>query len=490
MKLHTIRDLKSLTEYSRKITTPIFAVGAKPYNLTLGVSHFFPNFKILACKVATKEVPLIEKKIEIICLNENRDDFRKLDNYKKYRSMTPRDLFKSEKIISYLDSQKTKPVLLFFKMSQKLENLLKKRNYISVCSDFRMFNKYENKINFQKLLNKLNIQSIPNTVTRAKDINYDELRKKIGPQFVIQLPSSALGSGTFFVLKKADFDQLFKKTAMKEAWTKNINLKITRYIHRSFAPSMTVCVTKFGVLHTGLQKQIIDAKEVIERGRRSGVYCGHDWTASKFSKEIENQASAIAVKIGNYFKDEEKFNGIFGIDFVLEKDTNCLYPIEANVRLLGSFPILPMVQEAASQPPIQVFQILENLDLNDYTLDIAALNAIMAKPKKGAHINLYPRTKNSVYVSGNINPGVYKVDEKNKKVSFLREGVFFEDLKKDDEILLTNGVPHTGRVYLQHNNICKLISRHSFLNDDDRLNDFVKIMIDYVYQKLSLKQVK
>ena len=486
MKKYLINDLNSLREYTKTIKNPIFAVGARPFNLTMGVYDLFNHFEILACRRSTKEASLLEKKIKTTYLNDKKE-FKDTKNFKTYIPHMPKDIFKDIKIINYLKTYTEKPVLLFFRMSEELENILKDKKVITVGTDFRMYDKYENKITFQELLNRLEISTPKFIKEKASALNYAKLKKELGDKFVIQLPSTALGTGTFFIFKKTDFEKTLKKKNIQEAIAKNTDVKIARYIESSCSPSMTICVTRFGILHTSLQKQIIDAKEVLEKGRRSGVFCGHDWNKI-FKPEIENQAIQIAEKIGNYLRSEENFEGIFGLDFVLEKETEKLYPIEANVRLLGSFPILPMMQKNANQPSIQGLQIIESLKRKDYTLDVQALNKLMHQPKSGAHLNIHARNKQSVYVSGNIEPGIYQVDIKNNTVSFLRKGVLFDDLKKLDEILLVN-VPYKNRVFDQHSSLCKIITKNSFITDNDKLNKFAKLMVKYVYTKLALKNV-
>ena len=488
MKKFVIRDLKSLKDYLRRVNNPIFGVGARPYNLTIGAYRLFNHFEILACKKAGKEIGLIENKIKVSFLDETAAALKNLKNYKTYHASEPADLFKNKKIISYLDSFKNTPVLLFFNISSRIQKNLRGKKYIPIPNDSRMYEKYENKINFQKLLDALAIPSPPYTVIKARELNYDQLKKSLGRHFVVQIPVSALGSGTFFILKKSDFTSMLGNAVIQKTISRNSPLKVIQFIHRSCAPSLTVCVTKEGVLYTNLQKQIIDARDVIEQERRSGVFCGHDWSSSRFSQKIEKQASAIAKKVGEFFKEKESFRGIFGIDFVLEKKTNRLYPVEANVRMLAAFPILSMIQEDGGEPLIQGLQILDSLNRNDYTLDIKSLNRAMARPKTGAHLNLFTRNECPVYVSGDIEPGIYRID-RNKKVSYVRKGVFYNDLQKNDEILVTYGVPGLSRVFDRHKHLCKIVSREPFLNSNDTLNAFAKIMVRYVYKKLALKRV-
>lgn len=489
MAKYHIHDLKSLKKYFQTIDNPIFAVGARPYNLTIGMMNLAKHFEILAAKGTAQETADLEKVTKITYLQKAHRIFRDKNNFQNYLSKKPSDLFRDKTIITYLDSFKNPPILLFFKITKETLRLLKSKPYFKIYSDLRMFNKYENKIIFFRLLKKLGIETPKNTVLKATKLDYALLKKELGEKFVIQLPSMALGSGTFFILKEKDYHDMLQKPAIKEAIANKTSLRITRYINCESSPSMTVCVTKFGVIFTGLQKQIIDAKEVLEKGRRSGVYCGHDWSASSFDKSIEQQAQLVAQKVGDYFQAKENFHGIFGIDFVLEKGTNKLYPIEANVRLLGSFPALSMVQESAGQPLIQGIQVLESLSRNDYVLDIPALNAEMTKNKTGAHINLYAKDNCYVYVSGNIKPGIYQINEKDKTATYLRSGLFFSDLKNNTEILVTSGVPFKSKVYKQHDNILKLISRHAFLDKNNQLNDFIKVMIHFAYKKLALKKI-
>jgi predicted ATP-grasp superfamily ATP-dependent carboligase len=488
---YTIKNLATLRKYCAQIENPVIAVGARPYSITFGVHSFFKKFELLACKGSTQEVPLLEEKLKITYLPGDKKEYRNLKTYKNYSdTKRPEDLFLNKKIIAYLKSFKSKPLLLFFRKSAELEKSLKNKPFIQVGSNFDMFQKYENKVNFQKLLDQLNIPSPRHVLISANDLNYKKLTSLVGRQFVIQLSGSALGAGTFFILKKSDFDKTLRNPLFQEAKLDKAKLKIASYIQRESSPSMTICVTNSGILCTGLQKQIIDAKEVLAAGRRSGIYCGHDWSNSHFKPGIEAQALAIAKKIGSFFKKHENFRGIFGIDFVLEKSTHKLYPIEANVRLLGSFPILSMVQESAGQPVIQALQIIESLNRNDYKLDIEKLNALMAQPKKGAHLNIYSKIRGLSYVSKNIRPGIYRVNIANKKVIFLRNGFLFEDLRQDDEVLLTAGVPYRGRVYKEHGNICKLVTRNGFLADSDKLNPFAKIMVAYVYKNLGIRRIK
>ncbi|MDD3487616.1 MAG: hypothetical protein PHF35_04570 [Candidatus Moranbacteria bacterium] len=492
MRKYKITNASSLNKYLASVRNPVFGIGTRPYNFTIGTYKLLKNFEILACRKIGAERHLLEKKIKVTFLDNSERGSRSIENYRTYASLTPSDLLSSKRIIKYLDSFSKRPILLFNQMPKRLESVLQNlecKGYTMVSSGHRMFSKYENKINFQKLLDRLKIDSLGYAFLNGKELSYKKAVKKVGKEFVIQISDEAFQGGTFFVRSREDFEKIKNNSAVKKAIANNFHLKVSRLADREASPSMTVCVTNFGIVNTGLQKQIIDAREVTN-SERSGVFCGHDWTSSIFTRKIEREASQIAKKIGKYFKEKENFRGIFGIDFILERKTNRLYPIEANVRLLGSFPILSMVQYSARQPLIQGIQILESLGNSDYILDTEALNSLLAKPKIGAHLNLYSKHPGFSVISGNIRPGIYKINQKTETVSFLREGIFFEDLKRDNEILVTSGVPKKGQVYGKNKNLCKIVSRNTFLDKNGELNKFSKTMINYIYKKLDLKSVR
>lgn len=211
MKKFIIKDFYSLNNYLKSIDNHIFGVGTRPYNYTIGIRDLFRNFEILSCNKIGEERHSMEKKIKITYLNSKDEFGQNVENYKRYVKKNPSDLFKNKKILNYLKSFESKPVILFGKMSKETDKVSNNSNFTWVSSGFRMFNKYENKINFQKLLDRLNIISPKHILINAKKIEYEFIKEKIGKEFVIQIPNTDLGAGTFFIFKKSDFDKIIKK---------------------------------------------------------------------------------------------------------------------------------------------------------------------------------------------------------------------------------------------------------------------------------------
>lgn len=486
---HRITDFHSLKDYLRNIENPIFSVGSRAFNIPFGAYQLFQHFHILSCRNASLETNLLGEKIPITYLDKHIA-IKTRENYLTYGPKKPVALLQDKRITDYLDSFRKKPVLLFFKMYPEIEEICLQKNYIAVGSPFSTFQKYEqDKIAFQLLLDNLNISSPKHTAQQISLLQYEKIKQEIGEKFVIQLPNSELGAGTFFIFNVATFHKILQQTPIQEAASKNIPVRITRYVEMTDSPSMTVCVTKHGIFHSKLQRQLLDIREVTDPERRSGSYCGHDWAASSFPNSVERQAHDIVTKIGQHLHKNDGFRGIFGIDFVLEKATDILYPTEINVRLLGSFPVFSMIQHAVQQPLLQGLQILDSLDSDNYDLDVESLHQNIGYVRQGSQLNVYAKNKNISYTNGSVLPGIYSVDEHTQAVRYNRPGVVYEDIQSNNEFLVTGPLPYPGQVYKNHDFICKIISKESISQEMNRINPTTAMLVQYIYESLLFKEV-
>lgn len=249
---------------------------------------------------------------------------------------------------------------------------------------------------------------------------------------------------------------------------------------------MGVCCTKEGIVYTDLYNQIIDMPEVVNEDKGTGVYCGNEWTSVNFSETVKKQAYKAADKIGKYLKNKEGYKGYFGLDFILDDDTKILYPIEVNVRLIGSFPVFSMIQEVHKQPLIQALQILQYLDLDDYVLDIESINKNMKGKMKGSYINLYSRNKNAVYNKGELEAGIYCLGG-DGDIRFSRKSYSLLDLRNDNEFLISLGVPYKNTRFVDYKTVTNIITKGSFMDMNGKTTSFAKKVISFCYDTLSLE---
>jgi len=497
MKKHVIEDFDSLQKYYRTIENPFFAVNKYPYSTLIGIENLINNFEILAF-LNSKEAELIAKKHKISFFmggnikgeikGEDCPDMSQLYNQiGKDENRKTISILKDDKIIDYLKIFKNKPVLLFYRISKGLLKTFKEHDWIIVGSDYNVRGKYDNKIYFNKILEEINLPVPRYIIISQEEIDYNNIVKSLGDKIVIQFPNSYSGSGTFIIYSEEDFNIAISSERFLKQKNKNLHrkIRITKYVNRKLSPVMGVCCTKEGIVYTDLYHQIIDAPEVVKKEKGTGVYCGNEWTSAKFSEGIKKQAYNAAEKIGTYLKNKEGYKGYFGLDFVLDDETKTLYPIEVNVRLIGSFPVFSMLQEVHKQPLIQAIQILQYLDRDDYVLDVESLNREMKGNMQGSYLHIYSNSSEAVYNKGELEAGIYSVEEEGD-IKFCRPSYSLLDLKNDHEFLVSQGVPHRNTKYVDYKSVVNIVTKGSFMDMDGESTGFAKQVVSFCYDTLNL----
>lgn len=484
-----IKDLTTLKKFlQERVNFPIFGAGVYAFH-RLGPDDFLPDYRILALR-RSLEGELIKKDIEVLFIEKSLG---------KKHILEPRNattVLKLKKTRKYLEKFKNNPGginILVYKTSLKMEKICKENNWRLIAPSARFGKKFlENKINFRRILEELKVPVPPGKIVSIKNLHYGHLMNKYGLPFVIQHPTKGGGKGTFFIYCKEDFEKVYKnlKNPVKEEFEEKEEkpakeVIVAKYIQGP-SPSLTGCVTRYGILSTNLQHQILDIPELYNPEKGSGLFCGHDWASSNFSEEINQQAYEIVNKVGNYFKSLG-YKGIFGLDFVLDEETKKLYVTETNPRLLGSFPTISMIQVYNNEPPILAFHILEYLDI-DYQIDLETINQQMRKKKPGAQMILHNLTGKWSKIKKTLKAGIYQLD--NNKLKYLRPGYKFQHLENDSEFLLTEGILVKGSPLSPNRRLGRVITQSSVLQDYNQLNSWGKLVAETTYQSFKIKPVR
>lgn len=498
MKKHIIEDFYSLKNYFKTIERPFFAVNKYPYSALIGIENLLNNFEVLAF-LNSKEAEAIAEKRKILFFmggkirgeikGEDSIDMTSICNQagRDENSKTIATL-NDDKIVKHLQRFEENPVLLVYRMSKGLVKTFEDHNWTVVGSDYNVREKYDNKIDFNKMLEEIELPAPPYLVLSQEDIDYKEVLKSLGDKIVIQFPTSFSGSGTFIIRSKEDFYTAISSERFSKQKKKNTlgRIRISKYVNRKLSPVIGVCCTKEGIVYTDLYNQIIDAREVVKKEKGTGVYCGNEWTSVKFSENIKRQAYNAAEKIGAYLQNEEGYKGYFGLDFVLDDETKTLYPIEVNIRLIGSFPVFSMLQEVHKQPLIQAIQILQYLDRDDYVLDVESLNREMKGNMNGSYLQIYSTSSKAVCNQGELEAGIYRVG-KAGDIQFSRPSYSLLDLKSKDEFLVSQGVPHRNTKFEGYRSVANVITKNSFMDMSGESTCFAKKVVSFCYDTLNLR---
>lgn len=452
----------NVEEVLRKADQEVVGITVTAFN-RLGPENLLKNYRIF-CLSNGLDLEMIEKDVPVFSL-ERENGFSGLRN-------TP-NIMRNGIIQKKLNKLET-PYLLFYKVDSGVESICRKNDWKEIGQIAPK--KFRNKVLFRGVLKELDIPPIPGEQGSLDDRDYSDLKEKYG-SFVIQLPDSSGGKGTFFIKSKKDFKRA-RKSSDRE------NALVTKMIAGP-SPSITGCVTRHGTVYTNLQNQLLDIPESVSPDVGCGVFCGHDWTSSGFEKEVEEQAYRYAEKIGKYLK-ETGYRGIFGLDLVLDKKTGKLYIVECNPRLLGSFPTLTMVQMLGREPPIIAFHLAEFLDL-DYEMNLEEINRLMKKDKKGTHLILYTKSGPSKN-HGTVRPGVYRFEGNDMK--YLRPGYRLSDLKDKNEFAVVDNPPFRNTEFKKHRRLCRIITHRSITDPETyKLNRWGKKIAEKVRSELDIRPV-
>lgn len=484
----TITDLNSLKAYFKQFKPNIFGAGVYAFN-RLGMETVDAHYRLLALRDSL-DTALIGQDIKTFSLERGMGT----KHIREPRNATT--VLTHKKTKAYL-AQFKDPAILIHKPSKKMERVCRQNNWRLIANP-TCFGKalFENKINFRKILEELGLPAAPGKIIRLDNLHYGHLINSYGLPFVIQHPGRGGGKGTFFIHNIEEFNLALRKikhapSDAEEELSKEKKAPdeviVTRFIQGT-SPSLTGCITRHGILSTNLQHQVLDIPQLYNPEKGSGLFCGHDWTASRFSEKISKQSYEYTDKIGQYFK-KHGYKGIFGLDFILDQKTDKLYLVECNPRLLGSFPTIIMAQIRNNEPPILAFHALEFLEA-DYQVDIEAINQLIRRNKTGSQMILHNLTGRWTKNHCELKAGVYRL--KNNRLIYLRPGYDLKHLQNEEEFLLADGVPFKKSHFSPNRRLCRVLSLHQVLDENNykQLNPWARQVAETVYQSFDLRPIR
>lgn len=473
-----MRDLISLLKGNK---TPIVGIGVTAFN-RIGPAFFLNNFEIVCYKNGS-DLASLEKLCKMTSIQRDfpQEDLERLNSLA---------ILKHRGVSNYLKGKKEVKIFVY-RSTERIDQVCGENGWQPLANKAKIRDIYEDKKRFRQVGKKAKIGLIEGETLKVDDLDrklLEVLKKKYGPKLVFQLTdmSRGGGSGTFFISQAQDFENFwrFVRKERKERELRNVN--VTKYI-QGIPSSITGCVTRFGVICSPIQTQIIDQPEVMGPTKRKGRFCGHDWQFRHYRGKLQNQAERIAKRLGEYMS-KQGYKGIFGIDLIVDEREDRVYPVECNPRYTGAFPVYTMLQLQADEIPFEAFHLLEFLEI-PYEVDVEEINRSYKSKKEGSHLVLYNRDRrNWVKAWESLPAGVYRFE--NGKLKFLREGFSIFDIKNQAEFVLTDGVPKEGDLVKPGLRCGKLIFTKGILGEDGRLNQEVREIIRLIYQGLDLKPVE
>ncbi len=194
---------------------------------------------------------------------------------------------------------------------------------------------------------------------------FDDLSAEFGSPLVVQDAELGGGRGTKLVRTRSELVAAVQDFVALGGGQRVV---VSEYIRKALERSMQCCVTRYGVFCGPLQKQIVAHPLLANLEAREGdKFCGGEVLFTQASSStMELEAQKIAHIIGEKLQ-QQGYRGIFGIDFLIDKNDSRLLPIEINPRVTGMTPMLTMMYRQGDIP-FYLLHILELLNI-DYQID-------------------------------------------------------------------------------------------------------------------------
>ncbi len=466
MKIQNISDIKSVIELGN---WKIFGIGGLPE--TRSEAYYVVNDFELICSRGTGELMSVRKlfKVNIFDIENN--------------SKNGAHIISDKKVVSYINSfsDEKKIAVYLLKSSPEVEDLCRKNGWTLMAEESDLFNKLESRSFFFDLLKRIGYtRDFEIIELREFDNNLDELFERFGDKIVIQTFCGTGGKGTFIV-QRADCEDFFEKTNLE----RNEKVVVTSFV-KGFDIAVTGCVTRNnGILSGPARYQFVGVDAVVSgKDFSENSFCGNDWSViEEYRDNVQNQARGFVEKMGKILK-EEGFRGIFGVDFIYNKDSKKLVPLEINPRTLGSFPVETQFEVLNQKIPLIGFHILEFLESNYEIVKDFNVERENDLKKECSHVMLVNFLKKDLRFGKDLKSGVYHIN--GLELEFVRDGFQVSDIQNiEREFVLTAGVPTSDYEYKKNSQLFRIIwSRSIQINNVQAIDSRAKQEIGIVKNEI------
>ena len=477
-----VRDLADVRNLFDSVAGTITGVGITAYSRIIP-TYFHQPYNIIALR-KTLDLPLLRNRVEIFCLEEE------IGHSVEAKGFNSESLLSHPSVRAFLKKMTGPRCLLLYQSYPDLEELAARQGWVLLANPSSLRMRVADRAFFQRMANQLELNQVPGHVYPLKDFfafDYAYWTQKIGSELVVQFPEIRQGGGrgTFFVKSDLDYQRVLR--ILKKGTWRGIEIQSTA-IHKfmdGIPASLALCLTRHGILFSGLQRQLIDLP-YCEDMSENGIFCGHSWGETAWSSHVQAEAIRQARLIGEYLA-AIGYKGILGIDFLISRDKKQVYPLECNPRFTGAFPMLSQLQLRHNIIPMDVFHMLEFLDL-PYEMDPASLNARYAEAIRGSHIILFRGSNALLTGEGLRKAGLYERDPESGMIYFVDAASDYREIRNERQFIIIDGPPDMDENNLSMRDplqrLCRILFPGPIVTEGETLSPQVLSAVDWVYAQI------
>ncbi len=476
-----LRDLDDVKLLFSRLPHRFVGVGISGWMRILP-AFFVPDYR-LVCYRDSLDLRAIEKTAPVFCLEREAERAGGPDvDHPNTRTILHHPLTSD-----YLQRLGRDVCLILYKSYPDVEGPARDRGWRLVGCPANVREPLENKHAFREALAGLGLPAIPGeTLSLAgfDEHTFDRLRREYGEALVFQFPEITQGGGRgTFLIRDADSFRAFMEIAGRgehRGCTVN-TVTVTRFM-KGEAASIAACVTRHGTISTPLQTQLMDEPAVVGASPCWGIFCGHSWGGGRYDGAANETARQVTERVGGFLA-RRGYRGIFGIDFIVDREAGTVHPVECNLRYTGAFPMLSLLHLKDGRIPLDVFHLLEYLPV-EYEADVKSLNQAYADEPSGAHVILFNRSREPFRVRDGFRDGVWRYDEAGDTILHRGDGIEYRDMDGEDAFLVTDGVSRPGTTVTggdEFSRVCRLLFPEPVADGSGRLTANAVKRVEKVY---------
>jgi hypothetical protein len=350
--LHNVSEMR---HFFRTNDTPIYFVGATPFNL-LGMDRWIRNFSYITYydgwdgahpRVFTpRHKPYIEF-----------GSGEEINNW----------LLENAEVRAFIERRRSAPArpkiaMVFF--DEETERICDELGYDLILPPARLRQHLDSKLVTTRLGNEVGVPSVPNILTSVPDwagLASAAGQAGLGGDLVIQTPYGDSGKTTFFISSEADWKRHQRDVAGQD-------VKVMKRINnRSVA--VEAVLTRNGTIVGPFMSELTGHTRLTPY---RGGWCGNEMYPEVITGALRAKAAAMIRRLGDRL-GAEGYRGFFEVDVLVDTDADEVYLGELNPRISGASAITNVTAGAYADMPLFAFHLLEFMDV-DFDFDLGEIN--------------------------------------------------------------------------------------------------------------------
>ncbi|MDN5594075.1 MAG: biotin carboxylase, partial [Brevibacterium sp.] len=299
-----LRNISEVRHFFRTNITPIYFIGATPFNL-LGLDRWVRNFSYITYYdgwdgghprvFSPRYKPFVEF-----------DSGEAINNWLLLNAEV-----RAHMTANVPHGERPKVAMVFF--DEETERICRELGYDLILPSADLRNQLDSKIETTKLGNEAGAFSVPNVLTTADtyaQLNAEAKKEDLGTDLVVQTPYGDSGKTTFFIAAEADWNR-HKHDIIGQ------QLKIMKRINNT-PVAVEAVITSSGVVVGPFLTELAGFAELTPY---KGGWCGNEMTPDVLTADQRTRARELVRRMGEGLR-KRGYRGFFEVDVLVDLDTD------------------------------------------------------------------------------------------------------------------------------------------------------------------------